>query len=856
MKRHVHFLFAALVVASAACSGASDKTPLDGSADGARTDSAISDADGAGLEDSLPADLPPPLPGLRVHLPLDEAQGATQFVDVSGYNNPGSCSGGACPRAGVQGKAARGVELDGVDDQIAVSGKPALQPKDQISVSAYVKVGSLGKNGGEVVSVGDSFVLRVLPDGNLQTFFFDGQDYQIVKTSNIDLRDRRFHHILGQKTPTALEIYLDGKQVASRQLQGQIAYTLGPNIVLGRNGQGPTGWELGGVLDQVRIFDRALSAQEIATLVLPPRCNDGALDPGEECDKADLDGASCQSVGAFSGGTLGCDPKTCTYDTSKCTGSGCPPIGPDKGGASAITTFHSMGLYWSPAGGSATKDVQVRYRKQGSCSWREGLPMKYQPIAGTSADLDADYRGSIVNLTPGTTYEVELTLAGTQEKSVLTKSSWSETFPVGSTVKVASQSGSYSITQSGTPSAYRLYDGTGAVIDANNGADQTLTIDASYVIVRGFTLKNATKWGIRITGGTDIIIEGCEITNWGDTGGSYGFGNNYQGAVYSTEKSIERIIVQRCKMHHPRTDANSWSEQWTSTNPSMHPKGAQCIALANSRGNNVFRYNECWSDATHMFNDAFGYGGNSDDYGFPGPDSDIYGNYVANAWDDCLEIEGGGRNVRVWNNYVEDCFIPYANAAVTIGPLYFFRNVSGRSDSSPTSNGYGYWLKAGYAGSETHMKGYTYLLHNTVLQPNGEGAGGFGTTSSNRILKHVISRNNLLHVRSGTTYCLSENSKNSNVDGDYDLCTAQYPSYYGSHTIVGAPIYATGPTFDFGSKTGSYQLSAQSPGYQAGEVLPNFSDGFSGKAPDVGAHQSGWSPLVYGVKATFVPPIP
>ena len=69
----------------------------------------------------------------------------------------------------------------------------------------------------------------------------------------------------------------------------------------------------------------------------------------------------------------------------------------------------------------------------------------------------------------------------------------------------------------------------------------------------------------------------------------------------------------------------------------------------------------------------------SDDYGFPGPDSDIYGNYVANTWDDGLEIEGGGRNVRVWNNYVEEAFIPYANAAVTIGPLYFFRNVSGRS---------------------------------------------------------------------------------------------------------------------------------------------------------------------------------
>lgn len=533
----------------------------------------------------------------------------------------------------------------------------------------------------------------------------------------------------------------------------------------------------------------------------------------------------------------------------------CPPIGPDKGGASAVSTFHAMGLYWSPAGGSDNKDVLIRYREAGRCSWRKGLPLKHHPISGTSADL-TDYRGSIVNLKPGTAYEVELTLAGTSTTSVLTKQTWSESFPEGTVVKVGNRSTSYSITQSGTASAYRVYDGTGATIDVNDKADQAISINASHVIVRGFSIKNPSKWGIRITGGHDIIIEGCEITNWGSFGGDQGFGNNYQGAIFSTASSIERVVVQRCKMHHPRTDSNSWSELWDSGSSSYHPKGPQCIAFVNSRGNNVLRYNECWSDAAHMFNDAFGYGGNSDDYGFPGPDSDVYGNYVANAWDDCLEIEGGGRNVRVWDNYVEECFIPYANAAVTIGPLYLFRNVSGRSDSSPTGSGYGYWLKAGYAGSIAAMKGYTYIFHNTVLQPKGEGSGGIGTTKSNRILRHTVIRNNLLHVRADTTYCLAENSSNQDNDGDYDLCSASFPSYYGAHGIKGTPKYASGAAFSFAAKTGDFQLSASSPGYQAGEVLPNFSDGAGGKAPDVGAHQHGWPVRKYGVGASFVPPQP
>ena len=46
----------------------------------------------------------------------------------------------------------------------------------------------------------------------------------------------------------------------------------------------------------------------------------------------------------------------------------------------AIPTFHCLGLYWSPPGGSADKLVQVRYRRQGEPQWKEALPMRYNPI--------------------------------------------------------------------------------------------------------------------------------------------------------------------------------------------------------------------------------------------------------------------------------------------------------------------------------------------------------------------------------------------------------------------------------------------------------------------------------------------
>lgn len=49
----------------------------------------------------------------------------------------------------------------------------------------------------------------------------------------------------------------------------------------------------------------------------PAGCGDGMISPGEQCDGSDLQGFDCSSLG-LNGGTLSCDPVTCTFDTSMC----------------------------------------------------------------------------------------------------------------------------------------------------------------------------------------------------------------------------------------------------------------------------------------------------------------------------------------------------------------------------------------------------------------------------------------------------------------------------------------------------------------------------------------------------------
>ncbi len=514
----------------------------------------------------------------------------------------------------------------------------------------------------------------------------------------------------------------------------------------------------------------------------------------------------------------------------------------------AIPTFHCLGLYWSPPGGAADKAVSVRYRKAGASAWKDGLSLRYNPIPNTEEDL-ADYRGSLVDLQAATSYEVQLTLAGTATTTTLTAATWGEEFPAGELVQIVDGDKTLEVTQSGTPAAYRVYDGRGATIDVRHQHDSCITIDASYVIVRGVTLKGAGTPGarkaigaIKILGGRNIVIEDCDISGWGRKDPDTGFGIDYESAILSRSETLTRLVVQRCRLHHPATDSNNWYEPKRPT----HPKGPQAISLFNTAGNHVIRYNECWSDLEHMFNDIIGGGSNGSFRGAPGPDSDLYGNRVSHCWDDGLEVEGGNRNTRVWGNYLSQTFMGIGNAATSIGPLYIWRNVVTRSQTQPDGGG-GNFLKMGFAGGEEWMTGQIYVFHNTMFRSDEWlPVGGLG---GDRLVKHVVSRNNILHVREARNQSVSRNRENVDNSYDYDLFNGRIPEGVEPHGVRGEPVYAEGSGFDPATGSGTFRLAAGSPGAAAGEVIPNFSDGYAGKAPDIGAHYRDEARLQYGVRA-------
>ncbi len=543
--------------------------------------------------------------------------------------------------------------------------------------------------------------------------------------------------------------------------------------------------------------------------------------------------------------------------------------------AFTVATYHNLSIYWSPEGGSIDNPVSVAYKVSGTNTWLNGLDLKYNPIINcginphTGVRYDkADYRGCLANLTPDTTYDIRLILENVGTISEIQATTWTENYPIGTTVIPSNSNTELEIHDSGTPNAYLLYDGTGVTIDIQDNSEQCISLhNVEYVIIRGFTLKNGGKYGIRLYDCQNVIIENCDISLWGeeDIPGT-GFGINYQSGIYahnSNGDAIKHSTIQRNRIHHPKWDTNSWAELHDPSedpgNPNnYHPAGPQGIAFSYcDTGNNVIRYNEIWSDEDHYFNDLLGFGPNASYSGFPGPDSDIYGNYLANCFDDGIESEGSNTNVRIWNNFIEEVFLAIGNAATSVGPLYVWRNVSGRAYSHPGSvyGDYGGFIKMGYANSIDWMTGHMYIFNNTILQVNDHGTGGLGTSQdSNRYIFHCETRNNIFHTRNSTVNSISLNPSNSDNSFDYDLLNHPFPNDQEVHGISGIPNYLLGaPAFDFNNKTGTFELSELSDGYDDGIIIPNFIESYTGNAPDMGAHESGWEDFIYGINANFVP---
>jgi hypothetical protein len=507
----------------------------------------------------------------------------------------------------------------------------------------------------------------------------------------------------------------------------------------------------------------------------------------------------------------------------------------------AVPTYESVGLYWRNPGANAATGCEVKFRKAGATAWTQGLPMWFDA-------RNLECRGSLVQLTPGIDYQVEMNLPGQAAARSLSFRTWANQLPVAKTITVKSGAATLNITEGGSPSGYVVYQGApGAVLDANNGTAFNVVVNASYVIVRGLALKGAQQDGIRISPDvSDVVIEDNEITGWGrQRTGVYGVDSDSAIHAECRAPTLTRVTIQRNEIHDPRYTTNSWSEG--------HPQGPQAVTISYCGGNHVIRWNEMFSTTGRYYNDIIGGADNFSTTGFPNADSDIYGNELSHSWDDAIEAEGGNNNVRIWGNYMDQTGTGVASTVTSVGPLYIFRNVYNRSRMmervAPDQDDRQVFFKSGSDASLGN--GRRYVFHNTMLQARDAGSayglgasGGISGTGAAQLVNNTVSKNNIFHNwRTWTAYY--------DVGSGNEFANDMYNGSAGAAVvsgIVATPVYATGHGWQ-SEAGGQYQLAPGTPGFDQGVRIPNFNDAFSGAAPDVGAHEGATAPMKFGIAA-------
>lgn len=514
----------------------------------------------------------------------------------------------------------------------------------------------------------------------------------------------------------------------------------------------------------------------------------------------------------------------------------------------AVPTFHCLGLRWRPEAAAADNPALVRFRETGTAEWRDGLPLWFDAAGHPAEPARAgEYRGSLLNLLPATTYEVELRLARTGETRLVTATTWSEEFPIAERRELPRGRLTEPLVLSAGGDArrgYVLYDVPAddpTVVDVGEAHDHAVRIEASHVILRGLVVRGGRAHGIVLGDVQDVVVERCDVSGWGSPKPASPWGRNLESAVFSSSPSLERIVVQRCLLHHPRTDANSWGE-------AGHPEGPQGITFRGGRGRYVIRYNEITSDEEHCFNDGMGEVDNFGVAGFPNRDSDIYGNVVTHCWDDAIEAEGANLNVRVWGNHADTTFNALGLATTSLGPQYVFRNTAGFSRSNPPGFGRlpypagGFLFKLGtrQPRAATAARGAVFLYHNAMLQPLRAGAPaglrrGAHVTDPAYAVWNVTTRNNILHTRAADDEAVNDPTRDPSNDFDHDLFTGAVVAAPGAerHGRRGAPRYDGDPA------SPASTLAADSPGRDDALRLPTVNDEFAGAGPDVGAHEAG-----------------
>jgi len=209
--------------------------------------------------------------GLVSYWPFDEGSGPTAFDAVNG--NDGTINGATY----VPGKFGKALNFAASGDLVTVGNDALLRPA-KVTVSDWVR------NVGAPTSY-DYILAKTLDGGKASYafytggsgglfFYVSGSTYYLSHDAGSGIWDGGWHHIAGTYDGSSVRLFVDGSEIGTAK-PGPLAIVYGTTVFNGDlsigsyGNQSPALFDWRGEIDEVGIWNRALSAAEVAWLASP-----------------------------------------------------------------------------------------------------------------------------------------------------------------------------------------------------------------------------------------------------------------------------------------------------------------------------------------------------------------------------------------------------------------------------------------------------------------------------------------------------------------------------------------------------------------------------------------------------------
>jgi len=436
--------------------------------------------------------------------------------------------------------------------------------------------------------------------------------------------------------------------------------------------------------------------------------------------------------------------------------------------------------------------------------------------------------------------------------------------------------GTYFLTQSGTesqPIAIKAA-GDGEVIFDGDGNNTLFNVmGADYLYFEGITFRNTTtaiEAGMKgVAGAKGLSVKHSRFEDVG-----VGIHSDFSGS--RNFYIADNVMIGRNDPDY----VIGWLNQWPwNTQPDFERrrrlKSYYAVSIYGSGHvmayNRVTRFHDALDHATYGMPD--GYPNTARDR-MP-VSIDIHNNDVSNVHDNCFETDGAIRNIRVFRNR---CFNVATGGMspqpIFGGPAYFVRNVVYNGAYGPLK------VQGDPAGVLVYQNTYVgevaqlspasnlHFRNNLILGQRARQAvfaiDTYTNYSSSDYNGFFVSPERPLAGAQATPFAFQWNSPPTGTAADFTsprqvrrfATLAEYAKATGqdahSTEIDYSVFRAAGPP-DFSKPTQLYdpavvdlRLREGSAAVDAGVELPGITDGFTGRAPDLGAYEVGAPPVHYG----------